>query len=100
MDDTDMINRIDSPGSEKSETDMEPEVMNSVEADSTGRLHVPGEDVEGTYELVEETLDEKERPLLAKLAEQLYDEKERRSSNSDPEVDEDFRPKESSKQEI
>ncbi|PWI47270.1 hypothetical protein CEE45_12805 [Candidatus Heimdallarchaeota archaeon B3_Heim] len=90
----------DFPGSEKPETDMKPEIMTSVEADSTGRLHDPGKDEEGTYELVEETLDEKERPLLAKLAEQLYDEKERRSSNSDPEVDEDFRPKESSKQEI
>ncbi len=87
-------------GSEKPETDMKPEIMTSVEADSTGRFHVLGKDEEGTYELVEETLDEKERPLLAKLAEQLYDEKERRSSNSDPEVDEDFRPKESSKQEI
>ena len=39
-------------GSEKPETDMKPEKMTSVEADSTGRFHVLGKDEEGTYELL------------------------------------------------
>ncbi|MHA1978280.1 MAG: DUF2273 domain-containing protein [Candidatus Hodarchaeales archaeon] len=57
-------------------------------------------DEEDSYEIVEGTLDEKEMPILAKLTENVRNEQKRQNINVDPDLNENYEIKGSSKQEI